>query len=57
MSKRNNVRFEKIYFLSLQPLLPTEIAFTLREWVTEMVGGTLLLMAFGVLYVFLTVVV
>lgn len=30
---------------------------TLREWVTEMVGGTLLLMAFGVLYVFLTVVV
>lgn len=37
MSKRN-VRFEKVYFLNLRPLLPNKIAGTWRQWLTEGLG-------------------
>lgn len=49
MSKRN-VRFEKIHFLSLRPLLPTEIAFTARELITEVLGGLGLLLGWLALW-------
>jgi hypothetical protein len=49
MSKRN-VRFEKIYFLSLRPLLPTEIAVTARELITEVLGGLGLLLGWLALW-------
>ena len=49
MSKRN-VRFEKVYFLNLRPLLPNKIAGTWRQWLTEGLGTLALLLVWLTLF-------